>query len=453
MVALLFFLMCAMVGSVILAAAATSSGRTSKAKTEENIERYSLESAAQLIADDMTGREANTTQSSGDTKTSSSTIKDPDTGVEFKQNWSFRTVTSNFLPTEAASSKAVRIGDQDYYLYDSNEYTVPDVPQVSAGDFVLRLDQTQASGKSKYSMKVPTELTDTGNDLSYQWNDAFVQQASTTTGTSDTFSNYVTVDPNTHGVSMLKQDLGSFRNLRNVMAMAIYRNYWYAMNQTDSNSQGTIESTTYSQSSPLTTNQDPWSSSKLNMTWDSVVSTKGDYTISTDAPLVIDFADNEGETKDNESLVPVYIGITMDESFVMTFHLYCDKNGGDDQGLYLIYKPAENMPSLTYTSNNKSDTESPYTDHRIVGTYVGNMTLAADSKEALRAEESQYILNNIKEVNTQTETENSSGNTQKIYSFDYYTKLDVTRTTTATTREVDFTVTWQSGELTSRKPD
>lgn len=53
MVALLIFLMCACVGSVVLMAGATSAGRASSAKTDENKQRYAVQSAANLIANEI----------------------------------------------------------------------------------------------------------------------------------------------------------------------------------------------------------------------------------------------------------------------------------------------------------------------------------------------------------------------------------------------------------------
>ena len=53
MAALLLFLICATVGSVILAAAASSMGRTSSPDTDANRQRYSLESASRVIINDI----------------------------------------------------------------------------------------------------------------------------------------------------------------------------------------------------------------------------------------------------------------------------------------------------------------------------------------------------------------------------------------------------------------
>lgn len=57
MVALLVFLMCACVGSVILAAANTAAGRASSIKENGNAERYAVNSALKLIKSDMNAQQ------------------------------------------------------------------------------------------------------------------------------------------------------------------------------------------------------------------------------------------------------------------------------------------------------------------------------------------------------------------------------------------------------------
>lgn len=74
-VALLYFLICACVGSVVLAAAGTSAGRSSSADTETNRQRYAVTSAAQMLQDSFSD------VSSGSTLTMElKGLNDPDVG-------------------------------------------------------------------------------------------------------------------------------------------------------------------------------------------------------------------------------------------------------------------------------------------------------------------------------------------------------------------------------------
>ena len=127
MMALLFFILCAVVGSVILAAAATSAGRAGNPDTDENKQRYALMSASRLIS-----KEISKPNSGG---------KDP--GVDFKQTWMTRSVQVDLVGAEGDSTAIMKPDD----IVSGEECH-------TRGDYVLALDQKSGyTYGSTYSAK------------------------------------------------------------------------------------------------------------------------------------------------------------------------------------------------------------------------------------------------------------------------------------------------------------
>lgn len=432
MAALLLFLVCATVGSVILAAASTSAGRASKADTDANRQRYSLESAAQMIEDDMTATDTNAS-------------------VAISQSWSYQTVSADFALVNDVSSYTT-YSDSDTtttkkLLSDSSTYVTDLAARVCDGDFVIPLDLTTSTDTDDYNSggtySVLAENDNSGivNSWSNKWN---------TTSTVD-YSSYMAVDSsgNTTGKSTSVSSISSFNVLRDLMAEAIFRNYWYTINRTTRSALVTVQSTEYSDTSPLYASKDPWGETALHYDWDDIVAEQGGYTISTPTsdPLVIEITNTNGAESNVET---VYADVSMDQDFVMTFHLYCSDSETPDSSdssieMYLTYSPSDNMPSLTYTNSITSKTESTYSGCTF---YVkqGNMSDVCENNDStLKARYPGYILDNIK-WGTQV-----TGTNLWNVTFDYYSPIDATSKTINTiTRGVKLNVTWDSAEVSTQ---
>lgn len=173
MVALLLFLMCACVGSVVLAAGATASGRVSSAEEGGNKQRYAVSSAADLIMSQLNGTETN--QSSRN--------------MTLNQNWTCDYTQSDY-ESDPSSAAGYKIG----------------TPTITSGTFVMGLDQ---------------------NDDKSKWNTKVLSQAADSTQASRTYdmNTYLSADSN-HSLSEGTKMADNIEVLRDMMAYGIYRHYW-----------------------------------------------------------------------------------------------------------------------------------------------------------------------------------------------------------------------------------
>lgn len=435
MAALLVFLVCAMVGSVVLTAAATSAGRASKADTPANRQRYSLESAARLINDDLTAVD-----------TTSTTASNSSEDIRLHESWSYRTVAANFVtvtPPEQAN-----VDGSTCYLYQDGQYEQNVPAQVSAGDFVLKIDQNSATSGYQTD-STPTELKDDGGAPDNKWSDDW-NWTETAKATKDTqYSGYVTISNDGKATLTANADLKSFKNLRDIMAEAIFRHYWYSINNTTETG---LNDLAPQEGKSVPASSDPWGGN-LSKTWANVVKDSS-YQISTqqNSPLTITLQDESGKAS---MLDAVYADVSMDQDFVLTFHLYCKDDSSTSSGtttdasikdLYLTYRPAGNQPALTYSSTSSvTSSGSPYGEKIKIYVKQGQEeTIARQNEDALRKMYSSYYLRNIKWGNK------AAGTTDQYnVTFDYYAPVDVTRTITTVNRSVDLQVTWDAAEVTS----
>lgn len=180
MVALLLFLMCACVGSVVLAAGATASGRVSSAEEGGNKQRYAVSSAADLIMSQLNGTETN--QSSRN--------------MTLNQKW-----TCDYTQSDYERDPSIVAG-----------YKIG-IPKITSGTFVMGLDQNDVNGK---------------------WNTEVLSQVAGSTEVGHTYdmNNYLSVDSN-HSLSKGTKKADNIEVLRDMMAYGIYRHYW--TNTTDPN--------------------------------------------------------------------------------------------------------------------------------------------------------------------------------------------------------------------------
>lgn len=331
MVALLFFVLCATVGSVVLAAASSSAGRTSEADTNANIQRYSLESAAQTIVDSL----------------NSSSGQSGDHDFQIVQSWDYHEVRTDYATTVNATSLADTFQTVGQIVGASGaskpssavitdtysiEYSSDDTALLSKGDYVLWLDEEQGNSAHQYIMPYPDQMQDTQKIPDDEWKDSWTgSSADYVTKTSESVASY----------AVASGKIDSLNALRNQMAEAIYRHYWYDINNTSSD---VIESSSESiaaDTAKAEDMQDPWRNGTLeNLSfdgWQSLVKAKGPYTVATEVshPLVIE--------KMSESLLPVYADVSMNQNFNFVIHLYCGTQDSENQTSGSVYGRGNNL--------------------------------------------------------------------------------------------------------------
>ena len=245
MAALLLFLICATVGSVILAAAATSMGRTSSADTDANRQRYSLESASRVIINDILG------------DTSSENYQG--LKVDINQTWYVHLSSADYVTTSEENSTSLATGGYvstenvtSAVLYDTNSYVEDPATQVTYGDFVLMIDQNAATGTTKYPAYPQLSENSSITDETYAWdkaeNDANqVSWTKTINGKSST----------AFRDSVMANHDQSLQDILCLMEDEILRHYWYAINHTTQETEANIYNAGYSAISPLTQDSDP----------------------------------------------------------------------------------------------------------------------------------------------------------------------------------------------------
>lgn len=116
MIALLFFLVCAVVGSVVLTGATVTSRRTSGPDTDANRRRYALISARDLITEQMksgNSSQSGSNQSGSDQSGSqvnqsenSGAASDGESSVSFEKSWEFTLVEQDDGSTSLSSSES-----------------------------------------------------------------------------------------------------------------------------------------------------------------------------------------------------------------------------------------------------------------------------------------------------------------------------------------------------------
>ncbi len=309
MVALLLFLMCACVGSVVLAAGATASGRVSSAEEGGNKQRYAVSSAADLIMSQLNGTETN--QSSRN--------------MTLNQNWTCDYTQSDYDYEQDSSSVAgYQIG----------------TPEITSGTFVLELDQNDVNGK---------------------WNTVVLSQVAGSTEASHTYdmNNYLSVDSN-HSLSERTKKADNIEVLRDMMAYGIYRHYW--TNTTDPNQ--ITDGTDPWQD--ITMGIIEWDSFGFD-------EGDKAYKIATESSSPLKMTVSAEDNSKDVSIPNVYVEISMDQDFVLKFDLYCkNDNGLKAAEKWLVYTPVtaqverasvdnetvENDDNLVITDSNGNTTVS-----------------------------------------------------------------------------------------------
>ncbi len=356
MAALLLFVMCAVVGSVVLAAASSSAGRASKANTDANRQRYSLESAANVILHELGSVPAT---GSGEATVSGSDMPEDlsertgmigwSNGLQIREKWKYRTIKvdkvfADGVASEGQTEISIEGESDDGLVVEGKLYK-------SAGNYVMGLDQVggdlvkyEKTGDEKDEPEYGGVIDETTN----VWD-----QTNYASGNNLVMASVAPSVKGNHSTTF--SSIKDLKTLRDVMAEAIYRRYW------DKISLYKLEDETSSQAATM---EDPWNghSPKNIQNWQQVTA-GDDYKIETpeNAPLEIKVAD-----ADPEQIYPVFADITMDSDFKMIIHLYCGSSEQDtltsvrgnpqnaSSELWLTVEPKENTPTVKFKSNEQS---------------------------------------------------------------------------------------------------
>ncbi len=457
MAALLLFLICATVGSVILAAAATSMGRTSSADTDANRQRYSLESASRVIINDILG---------DTTAENYQGLK-----VDINQTWYVHLSSADYATTSEENSTSLATGDYvstenvtSAVLYDTNSYVEDPGTQVTYGDFVLMTDQTQASASGKYPAYPQLSESSTTAKEVYAWdteseNDTTVSWAKTFNGTTNKASR-----------SMVNTGDQSLQDVLCLMEDEIFRHYWYAINNTTQEKTQKVHENKYLESSPLRQDSDPLKDTPVT-DWSEITGRMNDiYSVGTADKKPIEITPPKVDGADTK-MYPVYAEVSLDQNSVLTIHLYCGSKEGTkdtttsvksdpehaDSSLYLVFEPEDGGPTLDYTATNVPS--NPISrDPIYVQTQTG-MKLAASNTDALKETYSgqDVILHitNDEGPGTQSENADTAGDSSDglhQYTYDVYTKVTPTQTLTSQKRSWDYSVTWKNVSISTSAP-
>ena len=401
MMALLFFILCAVVGSVILAAAATSAGRAGNPDTDENKQRYALMSASRLISKEI----------------SKPISGSEDPGVDFKQTWMTRSVQVDLVGAEGNSTAIMTPDD----IVSGEECH-------TRGDYVLALDQKSSDTYgSTYSAKhTPDEEDEVegSEDLAFEnvW-----KYGNSTDGNSckDVFSTDG-LSKTSHKLDVTTASFTSLQQMRDVMTEGVYRHFWTGISQYNKDS----------------TDTDLWGGSTPSGSGD--WKAPSEYTISANH-LMIDSGD--------EDIYPVFADVTMDQDLKLTFELYCGSKTKDTDTTKTITDPAKSMIRV-WVIFKPSGTKVSYK----------NITSVKDKDLpdlTTRDEQTQTVEGDSSAPATTTTEDGTTITVKAVYD----AASDTTTITTITeekisrqkhitlqNRSVDFTANWKAAIITTKDP-
>lgn len=416
MMALLFFIMCAVVGSIILAAAASSAGRVGNVDTDENRQRYAMTSAARLIQNELSVK----TNTGGSNQN----------GVTFDQQWYMRSLQVDYVSgasENTGTDEKNPISPED--VLSGEEY-------LARGETLLALDQlgTETFGEAA-NPYTPVHKPDENDDTVVNGEELnFVNQWVSSAGLKNIF---VTsgLSKNSHALtSMNNLSFSDLSQMRDVMAEAVYRNFW---------------------TSDIT-KENMWGGNTQNIkvAW----ATSSGYKLSAEN-ILIDSGD--------ENIYPVYANVTMDENLKLTFELYCgsrsDKNGSDGKPvtdttgsitdpddsmirMWVIFEPSGTKLTYKNTVTNKDISLNPlYVEKENTQTVPGNhsgdktVTTEEDAKYGTVTITTEYSYNGTTDTTTITTTTSW--------------KVERKKHLELQDRSVSFKAGWNKGIITTVKPE
>lgn len=482
MVALLLFILCAVVGSVILAAASSSAGRASRADTTANEQRYSLESAAQTLIAELAAEDA-------EAQSENSSLGNAD--FSLTESWNYHKVKANFAISKDASAIDLsgstyhvvgNLGAANVYLLDNSSvttaYSTDGAALLSYGDYVLSVDESWSADSS--SKKTPAAYSSLSSTYSQLQDNADKNDSTWTDQWTGGQGDYVGT---VHSGSP-----ATIQEIRNQMMEALIRHDWSAIAQ---DTRSTDQSSASDTGTDSGTGTDPWNGRRpASLSYKELKAKLTDgYTVTTDSdnPLVINPPAGTEET-----ILPVYADLSLDSTGRFVIHLTCDNKADTtdssadttsdalDTGseLWVIYEPDQNLgAAVTYTqsltdpsaANTSTQTTNPVTTvdaDKLVyqESYESQIQVTASSEKSARSQAQSQIKNacsdgtiyQIGNITSEdmTDPETGSSSSQMLYTVPYtvYTKEPaVTTTVTTYYRSVTCRFAWNDPQITQDK--
>lgn len=447
-VALLGFLFCATVGSVVLAAASVSMGRTTKPDSDADMQRYSLESAAAFILEEV--------------QNSPSSKKQNEQTFTFSQNWYYTTARADYISLKMGEDGTI----SDHVKRGSDEYAEGPTIKVG-GDAILALDQkpsnnssadsenTSSNSTSKFldGTNIPlscypeyNNLLESNNNNAFKYQTNLFQAAGQNLNSSDH-------DVNTNN---LTSSISSLQDLRNVCAEQICRHFWWEMAQADpEDANSDQDDSNWGENGTPTARN--WSRIVEGKTY-SVTMQGVRIEVTSEEGTIIG---NKEEGSDTRTIYPVYADVTMDQNFNLTFHLYCgSKEDGtlDDPdaeksmlNLWVSF-PCDDQKTKTAYTTNSSETDSGLNPLYLVSTRTVRFTGSYQSADAPAPSDDGSVKVTVTGPVKENENENDPSQTVSVYTVTTEEKLSGQMHVVMTERGVDLPVTWKPGTILAKAP-
>ena len=481
MVALLFFVMCATVGTVVLVAASGSAGRDVQQITDEERQRYSLQSAAQMIV-----RELSNENNGGTAEANGITCRQKWAYREIELDWVLKSANGSDLEIDGIDGKATKATKKSNLAEGEKHRT--------RGSYVLDVDQKDIFLESNDTSKHDSDPDDNDSgienatDMKAVWNEKYWTRGNANVGTEADadYKRQMTITPSTSATSD-SLSVTSFTQLRDVLAIGIYRNYWNKLckiNKTGGGKSDSFQAADNGLTGPMSdpwengipagiTDKDAWesfssgSSYRLGTTdlFASKTESGGDSAAEgvNVAPFVIN-PPNDAKT-DSITMYPVYADVTMDENFNLIFHLYCgslpdDTDGGRGTLDSVKGRPDRaasdlwiSIPSDTVKVSFTSDTQTTVKQLDPLIVVDDSETMEEDSGESFdvpRYDEPFYYFHKT------NRSEDEVKNGAEPYQYSYYTVDDNfvrNKYIYDTNRSVTFRVSWDNGTISMAEPD
>lgn len=480
MVALLFFVMCATVGTVVLVAASGSAGRDVQQITDEDRQRYSLQSAAQMIVWQLSN------ENNGG--------KAEANGITCQQKWAYREIRLDWVLKSANGRDSdLKINGIDGKATKKSNLQEGEKHRTQ-GSYVLDVDQTNTYEESKDTSKKYSDPDDKDSgienptDMNAVWNEKYWTKGNADVGTEADadYQKQMNVTPST-SATLSSKSVTSFTQLRDVLAIGIYRNYWNKLCKINGTGGGKSDSSETSVNILTGPTSDPWQSgTPAGITdknaWETFSSGSSYRLGTTDlfasnaesgggsaaegvnaAPFVINPL---GDAKtDSITMYPVYADVTMDENFNLIFHLYCGSlpdnadggrgtldsvNGQPDKAASDLWI---SIPSDTVKVSFTSDTQTTVKQLDPLIVVDDSETMKEDSDESFGVplyDEPYYYF----QETDRSEEEVKNG--AEPYQYSYYTVDDNfvrNKYIYDTNRSVTFHVSWDNGTISMAEPD
>lgn len=480
MVALLFFVLCATVGTVVLVAASGSAGRDVQQITDEDRQRYSLQSAAQMIVRQLSK------ENNGGTVEAN--------GITCQQKWAYREIRLDWVLKSANGSDSdLKINGIDGKATKKSNLQEGEKHRTQ-GSYILDVDQSNTYKESNDTSKQYSDPDDNDSeientaDINAVWNEKYWTSGKADTGTEEDadYSYQMNITASTSATSSSKK-VTSFIQLRDVLAIGIYRNYWNKLCKINETGGGKSDSSETSVNSLTGPTSDPWQGGiPAGITdkdaWESFSSGSSYRLGTTDlfasktesggesaaegvnaAPFVIN-PPNDAKT-DSITMYPVYADVTMDENFNLIFHLYCGSlpdDTDDSRGTLDSVQGHPDMaasdlwisiPSDAVKVSFTSDTQTMVKQLEPLIVVDDSETMKEDGSESFavpRYDEPFYYFEKT------TRSEDDVKNGAEPYQYSYYTVDDNfvrNKYIYDTNRSVTFHVSWDNGTISMAEPD